>query len=87
MAGEYRKLLKDTPFAHVRLALTSQPIIGVNRREDLTPALIELFNGMDDPVAKEKVEQLRSGACVPVTYRETPSVERHYAPGELFLRS
>ena len=87
MAGEYKAWLEGTPHAHVRLALTNRPSIVMIRCENLIPTIIEIVEGVEDPLAKQKIADLRSGACVPVIYPKTVGPEKVWAPGELFLRS
>ena len=93
MAREYRteEVLKQLPVelagmirtGGLRIALAGQPMAGVVRRPDLKDRLIEAYAGI--PGMDKYAQGLSSGGMVPVD--ETAGGDRHWAPGELFMRS
>lgn len=101
MAGEYRALLQGTPYAHIRLARTDRPAIGVRYRRDLTCELIALFKAEGSPIALEYAKKLADGQCVPITEDHPHNSDggtgnyatyagrgnKYWSPGELFFRS
>ena len=93
MAGEYRTedVLNQLPAdlagmirtGGLRIALTAQPMTGVVRRPDLTDLLSKAYAGI--PGMARYAEGLKKGGMVPVV--EIAGGDRHWAPGELFMRS
>lgn len=93
MAGEYRteEVLKQLPAdlagmirtGGLRIALTGQPMVGVVRRPDLREKLAEAYGAIAG--AGKYATGLRDGSMVPVV--ENAGGDRHWAPGELFMRS
>ena len=93
MAGEYRteEVLKQLPTdlagmirtGGLSIALAGQPMAGVVRRPDLRERLAEAYGAI--PGAGKYAAGLRDGSMVPVV--ETQGGDRHWAPGELFMRS
>jgi hypothetical protein len=73
--------------AHLRLALTAQPMTGVERHESLIEPLAAYFDKQDDEYAAHYANGLRSGAMIPVTLLSQPMKQGHWAPGELFMKS
>ncbi|VGO12396.1 hypothetical protein PDESU_00948 [Pontiella desulfatans] len=84
--GYYRQLL-PAELAHLRLALTNQPMTGVERHKELAEPLAEYFDKQTDEHAAYYAEGLRSGAMVPVVPLAQISKPGHWAPGELFMKS
>jgi hypothetical protein len=85
-AGYYRRLL-PAGLAHLRLALASQPMVGVERHEGLIGPLAEYFDRQEDVHAAYYAEGLRTGAMVPVTPLAQADKPDTWAPGELFMKS
>jgi hypothetical protein len=85
-AGYYRRLL-PAELAHLRLALTSQPMVGVERHESLIEPLAAYFDKQGDEHAAYYAEGLRTGAMVPVTPLAQADKPDTWAPGELFMKS
>jgi hypothetical protein len=85
-AGYYRRLL-PAGLAHLRMALASQPMVGVERHESLIEPLAAYFDRQDDAHAAYYAEGLRSGAMVPVVPLAQISKPGLWAPGELFMKS
>jgi len=82
--GYYREHL---PAEHgaIRLARTDRPIVGMVRRPDLSDDIARHFEGLEDEHAPYYSSALRDGRLLPVAYPEP--TDRHWSPGELFLRS
>lgn len=85
-AGYYRQLL-PAEMAHIRLALTSQPMTGVEKHTGIVEEMAAYFDRLDDPHAAYYANGLRSGAMVPVTPLAQPLKQGTWAPGELFFKS
>ncbi len=93
MAGEYRTedVLTQLPndlagmirTGGLRIALAGQPMTGVVRRPDLRDRLIKAYAGI--PSMARYADGLKNGSMVPVV--EVGKFNRHWAPGELFMRS
>ena len=84
--GYYRQLL-PAELSHLRLALTSQPMVGVERHRSLIEPLAAYFDKQDDEYAAHYANGLRAGAMIPVTPLAQPLKSGSWAPGELFLKS
>ena len=84
--GYYRKLLPEE-LAHLRLALTSQPMTGVVKHEEIAQELAAYFDRHEDEHAAYYADGLRSGAMIPVTPLSQAMKPGQWAPGELFLKS
>ena len=84
--GHYRQLL-PAELGHLRLALTNQPMTGVERHESLIEPLAEYFDKQDDEHAAYYANGLRTGAMIPVVPLAQISTPGHWAPGELFMKS
>lgn len=93
MAGEYRAedVLKQLPAdlagmirnGGLRIALAGQPMSGVVRRPDLRERLAVAYGAIAG--AGNYAAGLRDGSMVPVV--ENAAGDRHWAPGELFMKS
>ena len=93
MAGEYRteEVMKQLPAdlagmirtGGLRIALAGQPMAGVVRRPDLKDRLVHAYAGI--PGAEKYAKGLTEGSMVPVV--EVQAGNRHWAPGELFMKS
>ena len=84
--GYYRQLLPDQ-LAHLRLALTSQPMTGVERHAELSTPLAEYFDRQEDAHAAYYARGLRAGTMIPVVPLSQISKPGSWAPGELFMKS
>jgi len=84
--GYYRKLLPEE-LAHLRLALTNQPMTGVERHAELSASLAEYFDQLEDAHAAYYARGLRTGTMIPVVPLSQISRPGSWAPGELFMKS
>jgi hypothetical protein len=84
--GHYRRLLPEG-LQHLRLALTSQPMTGVEKHAELSAPLAEYFDTSDDEYAAYYARGLRAGTMIPVTPLSQPLKQGTWSPGELFLKS
>ena len=93
MAGEYRsaEVLKKMPASladpirsgRLRIALTSEPAVGVRKDAAIAGKLADALAKAGAPPRYAK--GLRNGSMVPVWVPEGP--DRYWRPGELFLTS
>jgi hypothetical protein len=84
--GYYRKLLPKEQ-QHIRLALTSQPMTGVEKHLGIVEEMAAYFDTSDDEHAGYYAAALREGTVIPVTPLSQPLKQGTWAPGELFLKS
>ncbi|VGO13407.1 hypothetical protein PDESU_01964 [Pontiella desulfatans] len=84
--GYYRQLL-PAELQHIRLALTSQPMTGVEKHPGIAEEMAAYLDKSDDEYAAYYANGLRTGAMIPVTPLSQPFKQGHWAPGELFMKS
>ena len=84
--GYYRRLLPEG-LQHIRLALTSQPMTGVEKHPGIIEEMAAYFDRQDDEHAAYYANGLRTGAMVPVTPLSQPLKQEVWPPGELFMKS
>ena len=82
--GYYRRLM-PTHLSEVRLAISSQPMMGVTR---IDPApVLEALRKSSDEHAPYYINGLEDGTFVAVVENRSLGVDKDWAPGELFLKS
>jgi hypothetical protein len=84
--GYYRQLLPDS-LKHIRLALTGQPMTGVEKYPGIVEELAAYFDKQDDEYAVYYADGLRTGTMIPVTPLSQPLKQESWASGELFMKS
>jgi hypothetical protein len=84
--GHYRRLLPEG-LQHLRLALTSQPMTGVEKHPRIAEEMAAYFDKQDDEYAAYYAAALRAGDVIPVTPLSQPLKQGTWAPGELLLKS
>ena len=86
MAGEYKKYISKE-YPTIKMALTSVPMYGVIKREDLVEKLtkiLTLHKGEAD--ADKYIDMLKNNVCIPIE-EVTPDNKVWRADGELFFTS
>ena len=82
--GYYRQLM-PSHLSEVRIAIASQPMTGVTR---IDPApVLEALRDSDDDHAPYYINGLEDGTFIAVVENRSWGVDKHWAPGELFLKS
>lgn len=86
MAGEYKKYISKE-YPTIKMALTSVPMYGVIKREDLTEELLDiLLLSKGEKDADKYIDMLKNNVCIPIE-EVTPDNKVWRADGELFFTS
>lgn len=80
--GYYRNLLTDKK---VRIAFTHTPIIGCTIIDNTTT--IEELKKSDDEFAQYYIDGLSNGEMVTIVENRDIQPDKHWLPGELYLKS